>query len=50
VLARRQWLTPVILDIEEAEIGGSQFQASLGKQFERPNLKKSFTKIGLVEC
>jgi hypothetical protein len=28
---------------------GLQFQASPGKQFERPYLKKPFTKLGLVE-
>jgi hypothetical protein len=28
---------------------GSQFKASLGKQFMRPYLGKPFTKIGLVE-
>jgi hypothetical protein len=26
-----QWLTPVIPDIQEAEMGGLQFQSSLGK-------------------
>jgi hypothetical protein len=30
---RTQWLTPVILATQEAEIGGSQFQASPRKQF-----------------
>jgi hypothetical protein len=29
--------------------GGSQFEASTGKQFTRPYLKKPFTKKGLVE-
>jgi hypothetical protein len=29
--------------------GGSQFEASPGKKFSRPRLKKPFTKEGLVE-
>jgi hypothetical protein len=48
-LARCQWLIPVILATEEAEIKKIQFKASPGKKFERPYLKKAFTKIGLVK-
>jgi hypothetical protein len=33
----------------EAEIRGSQFEASPAKEFLRPYLEKPFTKIGLVE-
>jgi hypothetical protein len=29
--------------------GGSWFEASQGKKFKRPYLKKPFRKIGLVE-
>jgi hypothetical protein len=42
-------LTSVILATQEARSGGSQFETSPGKQLVRPYLKKSFTKIGLVE-
>jgi hypothetical protein len=33
---------PVILATQEAEIRGSLFEASLGKKFMRPYLKKPF--------
>jgi hypothetical protein len=36
------WLMPVILATQEAEIRGSLFEASLGKKFMRPYLKKPF--------
>jgi hypothetical protein len=38
--ARHWWLSPVILATQEAEIRGSQFKASPGRQFTRPYLKK----------
>jgi hypothetical protein len=38
------WLTPVILAAQEAEIRGLQFEASLGKWFARPYLKKTLKK------
>jgi hypothetical protein len=46
LLARCQWLTPVILATQEAETGGSQFKASEGKYFVRPHSKKLITKKG----
>jgi hypothetical protein len=39
---------PVIL-AKEAELGGSQFEASPGKQFMKPYLEKNLHKKGLVE-
>jgi hypothetical protein len=40
---------PEILDSQEAEIGGSQFEASMGKQFcETLSQKKVLQKKGLV--
>jgi hypothetical protein len=37
---RAWWLTPVIPAQCEAEMGGSQFEASTGKKLARPHLKK----------
>jgi hypothetical protein len=39
--ARHQWLTPALLLTWEARLGGSQFQARLGKKFTRPNLQNT---------
>jgi hypothetical protein len=43
-----QWLTPIILDTPEAEIGGSCFEARPGKWFLRPYLNKTLHKKGLA--
>jgi hypothetical protein len=48
-MARCWWLTPVILDTQEAEIRGSRFKARQGKQFTRPYLEKTPHKKGLLE-
>jgi hypothetical protein len=43
-LARHQWLTPVILVTQVAEIRRIMVKASLGKEFSRPYLKKTHHK------
>jgi hypothetical protein len=49
ISTKSQWLTPVILATQEAEIRGSQFKASLAKQFARPFLKNTYHRKGLAE-
>jgi hypothetical protein len=39
---------PIILASQEAEMGGSQFKASLGKWFTRPYLKKKKNHEGIT--
>jgi hypothetical protein len=44
--AGRQWLTPVILATQEAEIRRTKVLSSPGKKFERPYLEKTDHKKG----
>jgi hypothetical protein len=44
LLARSQWLTPIILDTQEQRARGSRFETSSGKQFLRPYLEKTHHK------
>jgi hypothetical protein len=43
-LARHWWFTRIILATQEAEIGGSWFEASLGKEFKRPYFENTHHK------
>jgi hypothetical protein len=47
ILARHWWLTPVILATQEAEIRRITLEATPGKEFTRPYLKKILHKKGL---
>jgi hypothetical protein len=48
-LAGRQWLIPIILATQEAEIKRIKIQNQPREKFVRPYLKKTHHKKGLVE-